>query len=89
VSFKKTRKSRSIDVPNKSYGEKDPIIGGRIISAHPVDIGMDTDIGIDSNNNYLDIYNDLSRTPFGACVSSANIYMKIRYDEIKFNAGFY
>ena len=50
---------------------------------------MDTDIGIDSNINYLDIINDATRTPFGACVNSANIYMKIRYDEVKFNAGFY
>ena len=50
---------------------------------------MDTDIGIDSNINYLDIINDWLRAPFGACVSSANIYMKIRYDEVKFNAGFY
>ena len=36
VSFKKTPRSRCIDVPNKSYGEKYPTIGGRIISAHPV-----------------------------------------------------
>ena len=32
VSFKKTPRSRCIDVPNKSYGEKYPTIGGRIIS---------------------------------------------------------
>ena len=49
---------------------------------------MDTGIGIDSNINYLDIINDYIRTQFGACVSSANIYMKIRYDEVKSNAHF-
>src|SRR3569623_414847 len=49
----------------------------------------DTDIGIDSNINYLDILNDWLRTPFGACISNANINMKIRYDDVKFNAGVY
>ena len=44
--------------------------------------------GIDSNINYLDIINDWQRTPFDACVGSANIYMKIRYDEVKSNAHF-
>ena len=50
---------------------------------------MGTDIGIDSNIDYLDIINDYQQAPFGACVSSANIYMKIRYDEVKSIAGFY
>jgi len=50
---------------------------------------MDTDISIDSNINYLDILNNWIRTPFGACMSSANIYMKIRYDEVKSNAHFH
>ena len=49
---------------------------------------MDTDISIDSNINYLDILNNWIRTPFGACVSTANIYMNIRYDEVKSNADF-
>ena len=49
----------------------------------------DTDIGIDSNINYLDLLNIWIREPFSACVCSANIYMYNRYDEVKFNAGFY
>jgi hypothetical protein len=44
---------------------------------------------IDSNINYLDILNEWTRTPYGACVNSATVYMRIRYDEVKFNAGFY
>jgi hypothetical protein len=60
----------------------------RVGSYHPL-FFYDTDIGIDSNINYLDIINDWNRTPFGACVISANVYMKIRYDEVKFAAGFY
>ena len=60
---------------------------GRIIFAHPVDLGMDADI--DSNINYLDILNIWIREPFGACICSANIYMNNRYDEVKFTAGFY
>ena len=56
------------------------------VVCHPLFL-YDTDI--DSNINYLDIINDWQRTPFDACVGSANIYMKIRYDEVKFNAGFY
>src|SRR3569833_2357445 len=33
-----------------------------------IDMGMDTDISIDSNINYLDFINDWVRAPFGACI---------------------
>ena len=36
MSFKKPPRSRCINVPNKSYGEKYPTTGGWVISAHPV-----------------------------------------------------
>jgi hypothetical protein len=46
VNFKKTSRSRCIDVPNKSYGAKYPTIGGRIISAHLVGLGLGLGLGL-------------------------------------------